>query len=117
MYFSKSISVCYFVGYRLSPTALNIIVKRYSVDHRITFDDFVACCVRLRALTGMYSGSISLIYRNDFAPSFQLAPLAIGTLSGLFQEVSFTSVAGLSLTRDPFIKGDHCLPHCYIVHH
>ncbi|KAJ7371939.1 hypothetical protein OS493_022037 [Desmophyllum pertusum] len=38
-------------GYRLSPNALNIVVKRYSTNGRVTFDDFVSCCVRLRALT------------------------------------------------------------------
>ena len=73
-----------FAGYRLSPNALNVIVKRYSTDHRITFDDFVACCVRLRALTGMYSGFPSLIFRDYFRPSFQLVRLAIGNPSGLF---------------------------------
>ncbi|XP_078378497.1 sorcin-like [Oculina patagonica] len=41
-------------GYRLSPNALNVIVKRYSTELRITFDDFVACCVRLRALTDQF---------------------------------------------------------------
>lgn len=41
-------------GYRLSPNALNVIVKRYSTDSRITFDDFVACCVRMRALTDQF---------------------------------------------------------------
>ncbi|XP_073236364.1 sorcin-like isoform X1 [Porites lutea] len=41
-------------GYRLSPNALNIIVKRYSTDNRITFDDFVACCVRLKSLTDQF---------------------------------------------------------------
>ncbi|KAK3720048.1 hypothetical protein QZH41_015452, partial [Actinostola sp. cb2023] len=38
-------------GYRLSPAALNAIVKRYATNNRISFDDFVAACVRLRALT------------------------------------------------------------------
>jgi len=41
-------------GYRLSPTALNIMVKRYAIDNRISFDDFVACCIRLRALTDQF---------------------------------------------------------------
>ena len=40
------------LGYRLSPQALSILVKRYSTDGRIAFDDFVACCIRLRSLTG-----------------------------------------------------------------
>ncbi|KAK3513160.1 hypothetical protein QTP70_008540 [Hemibagrus guttatus] len=40
------------MGYRLSPQAMNCIIKRYSTQGRITFDDYVACCVKLRALTG-----------------------------------------------------------------
>uniref|UniRef100_A0A3Q2YZA1 EF-hand domain-containing protein n=1 Tax=Hippocampus comes TaxID=109280 RepID=A0A3Q2YZA1_HIPCM len=39
------------LGYNLSPNALNMIMKRYSVNGRIPFDDFVSCCVRLRGLT------------------------------------------------------------------
>lgn len=39
------------MGYNLSPQAMNIIMKRYSTHGRIAFDDFVSCCVRLRALT------------------------------------------------------------------
>ncbi|XP_008323071.1 sorcin-like [Cynoglossus semilaevis] len=39
------------MGYRVSPNALNIIIKRYSKGGRICFDDYVACCVKLRSLT------------------------------------------------------------------
>lgn len=39
------------MGYNLSPQAMNCIMKRYSLSGRIPFDEFVACCVRLRALT------------------------------------------------------------------
>ncbi|KAI2663372.1 Grancalcin [Labeo rohita] len=39
------------MGYRISPQALNAIIKRYSRSGKIYFDDYVACCVRLRALT------------------------------------------------------------------
>lgn len=42
------------MGYRLSPQALNVIVKRYSTHGRITFDDYIACCVKLRALTDSF---------------------------------------------------------------
>lgn len=49
-------------GYRLSPNALNVIVKRYSTNNRISFDDFVACCVRLRALTGLYRVSLTVVF-------------------------------------------------------
>jgi len=41
-------------GYRLSPNAMAAIMKRYSINGRIKFDDFVACCVRLRALTDQF---------------------------------------------------------------
>lgn len=39
------------MGYNLSPQAMNIIMKRNSVHGRIAFDDFMSCCIRLRALT------------------------------------------------------------------
>ncbi|XP_077382450.1 sorcin [Festucalex cinctus] len=39
------------LGYNLSPNAMNMIMKRYSINGRIPFDDFVSCCVRLRGLT------------------------------------------------------------------
>ena len=38
-------------GYNLSPQAMGVLVKRYSTDGRVPFDNFVALCVRLRALT------------------------------------------------------------------
>eukprot|EP00795_Rhopilema_esculentum_P014229 gene14229-5249_t len=38
-------------GYNLSPQALNITVKRYSTDSRISFDNFIAIAVRLRLMT------------------------------------------------------------------
>uniref|UniRef100_A0A673HJ13 Grancalcin-like n=1 Tax=Sinocyclocheilus rhinocerous TaxID=307959 RepID=A0A673HJ13_9TELE len=40
------------MGYRISPQALNAIIKRYSRSGKIYFDDYVACFVKLRALTG-----------------------------------------------------------------
>uniref|UniRef100_A0AAY4ESV7 EF-hand domain-containing protein n=1 Tax=Denticeps clupeoides TaxID=299321 RepID=A0AAY4ESV7_9TELE len=39
------------MGYRISPQALSCILKRYSKGGRIYFDDYVACCVKLKALT------------------------------------------------------------------
>lgn len=42
-----------YLGFRLSPQAINGIVKRYSCRGKISFDDYIACCVKLRALTGM----------------------------------------------------------------
>ncbi|XP_026069844.1 sorcin-like [Carassius auratus] len=39
------------MGYRISPQALNAIIKRYSRSEKIYFDDYVACFVKLRALT------------------------------------------------------------------
>ncbi|KAF5910773.1 hypothetical protein HPG69_004862 [Diceros bicornis minor] len=42
------------MGYRLSPHTLTAVVKRYSKNGRIFFDDYVACCVKLRALTDFF---------------------------------------------------------------
>lgn len=39
-------------GFNLSPQAMNIVMKRYSTNGRIGFDDFMSCCIRLRGLTG-----------------------------------------------------------------
>uniref|UniRef100_A0A3Q3VRS0 EF-hand domain-containing protein n=1 Tax=Mola mola TaxID=94237 RepID=A0A3Q3VRS0_MOLML len=39
------------MGYNLSPQAMNVIMKRFSMSGRITFDEFISCCVKLRALT------------------------------------------------------------------
>lgn len=42
------------MGYNLSPQAMKSIMGRYSTNSRITFDDFMSCCVRLRALTDQF---------------------------------------------------------------
>uniref|UniRef100_A0A3P8NI39 EF-hand domain-containing protein n=1 Tax=Astatotilapia calliptera TaxID=8154 RepID=A0A3P8NI39_ASTCA len=42
------------MGYSLSPQAMNCIMKRYSLNGRIPFDEFVSCAVRLRALTDQF---------------------------------------------------------------
>ncbi|XP_054847119.1 sorcin isoform X2 [Eublepharis macularius] len=42
------------MGFRLSPQAINAITKRYSSHGKITFDDYIACCVKLRALTDSF---------------------------------------------------------------
>ncbi|NXP23812.1 SORCN protein, partial [Scytalopus superciliaris] len=39
------------MGFRLSPQAVTVITKRYSTHGKIAFDDYIACCVKLRALT------------------------------------------------------------------
>ena len=39
-------------GYRLSPQAFNVLMGRYSVNGQVAFDDFIACCIKLRTLTG-----------------------------------------------------------------
>lgn len=41
-------------SYNLTPQALGIIVKRYAVQSRITFDNFIAIAVRLRLLTDAF---------------------------------------------------------------
>lgn len=60
------------MGYRLSPQTLTTIVRRYSKNGRIFFDDYVACCVKLRALTDFFrrrdhlqQGVVNFIY-DDF---------------------------------------------------
>ncbi|XP_028283383.1 grancalcin-like [Parambassis ranga] len=60
------------MGYRVSPQVLNAIIKRYNKGGRIFFDDYVACCVKLRALTdsfrrrdSMQQGSVNFQY-DDF---------------------------------------------------
>ncbi|XP_053322123.1 sorcin isoform X2 [Spea bombifrons] len=42
------------MGFNLSPQALNNIAKRYSTGGRITFDDYIACCVKMRSLTDAF---------------------------------------------------------------
>ncbi|KAM5279856.1 grancalcin [Ctenodactylus gundi] len=65
---SQAIAV---MGYRLSPQTLTAIVKRYSKNGRIFFDDYVACCVKLRALTDFFrrrdhlqQGFVNFIYQD-----------------------------------------------------
>uniref|UniRef100_A0A8C2P258 EF-hand domain-containing protein n=1 Tax=Capra hircus TaxID=9925 RepID=A0A8C2P258_CAPHI len=57
------------MGYRLSPQTVTTIVKRYSKNGRIFFDDYVACCVKLRALTDktLRTKTILLLPNDDFA--------------------------------------------------
>lgn len=55
-------------GYRLSPQAMNCIIKRYSTQGKIIFDDYVACCVKLRALTGTLDNFYTLL--TEFLSSF-----------------------------------------------
>ncbi|XP_023668538.1 sorcin isoform X2 [Paramormyrops kingsleyae] len=42
------------MGYRLSPQAMNGMIKRYSTQGKISFDDYVACSVKLRTLTDLF---------------------------------------------------------------
>ncbi|XP_019960058.2 grancalcin-like [Paralichthys olivaceus] len=60
------------MGYHISPQSLTVIVKRYSKGGRIFFDDYVACCVKLRALSDhfrrrdtMQQGTVAFQY-DDF---------------------------------------------------
>ncbi|KAL8183379.1 UNVERIFIED_CONTAM: hypothetical protein K2H54_038724 [Gekko kuhli] len=69
------------MGYRLSPQTLIAIVKRYSKNGRIFFDDYVACCVKLRALTdffrrrdSMQQGIVNLVYDDYFQEFFKHLP-------------------------------------------
>ncbi|ELV09904.1 Sorcin [Tupaia chinensis] len=63
------------MGFRLSPQAVNSIAKRYSTNGKITFDDYIACCVKLRALTDSFrrrdtaqQGVVNFPY-DDVSPS------------------------------------------------
>lgn len=40
---------------------MTAITRRYSTRGKITFDDYIACCVKLRALTGMLGYSLITI--------------------------------------------------------
>ncbi|XP_072539822.1 grancalcin [Salminus brasiliensis] len=60
------------LGYRLSPQALGCIISRFSRGGKIYFDDYVACCVKLRAVTetfrrrdAMQQGAVNFQY-DDF---------------------------------------------------
>ncbi|NXA32773.1 GRAN protein, partial [Eudromia elegans] len=57
------------MGYRLSLRTLTAIAKRYSTNGRIFFEDYVACCVKLWALTdffcrrdNMQQGFVNFVY-------------------------------------------------------
>ena len=60
-----------YLGYNLTPQALSIIVKRYSDNGRIKFDDFVAAATRLRILTGECFKLCNL-FQDDFRLPFFL---------------------------------------------
>ena len=40
----------------MTPQALGVIIKRFSTDGRVVFDDFVACLIKLRSLTSTWMG-------------------------------------------------------------
>ncbi|XP_033849452.2 sorcin-like [Acipenser ruthenus] len=42
------------MGYSINPSALVVILKRYSTHGMIAFDDYVACCIKLRTLTDAF---------------------------------------------------------------
>ncbi|KAJ8288225.1 hypothetical protein COCON_G00008840 [Conger conger] len=42
------------MGYRLSSQAMNTIIKRYSTQGKISFDDYVACSIKLKSLTDLF---------------------------------------------------------------
>lgn len=62
IYLSFQNKTFYFqIGFRLSPQAVTAITKRYSTQGKIAFDDYIACCVKLRALTGMLDYSLAAV--------------------------------------------------------
>ncbi|KAM9663908.1 grancalcin isoform 1-T1 [Trichechus inunguis] len=81
------------MGYRLSPQALTTIVKRYSKNGRIFFDDYVACCVKLRALTDFFRGRdplqqgfVNFLY-DDVSMLFNTFDIYIKTNKPVLEEV------------------------------
>jgi len=38
-------------GYNLSPQAIGCLMRRYSTDGKVSFDDFVSCVTKLRSIT------------------------------------------------------------------
>ncbi|XP_071803152.1 grancalcin-like isoform X2 [Asterias amurensis] len=52
-------------GYNLSPQCLGVLIRRYEKSGHITFDDFVSCVVRLRALTATFQSRDT--QRNGYA--------------------------------------------------
>ncbi|XP_012296008.2 grancalcin isoform X1 [Aotus nancymaae] len=82
------------MGYRLSPQTLTVIVRRYSKNGRIFFDDYVACCVKLRALTDFFrkrdhlrQGFVNFIYDDCGGMNVTLHILIQNDLN-LFAEVT-----------------------------
>lgn len=72
--------MCVHSGYSLSPQAMNCIMKRYSLNGRIPFDEFVSCAVRLRALTGesvkkciKLDIAVNILDRGPFLGSLNIA--------------------------------------------
>ena len=41
-------------GFRLSPTALAAVMKRYNTNGKVYFDDFIALTTRLRSLSNYF---------------------------------------------------------------
>eukprot|EP01135_Chromosphaera_perkinsii_P009027 Nk52_evm45s1569 gene=Nk52_evmTU45s1569 len=39
------------LGYNVGPQTMNVIMRRYSEQGRVSFDDYVSCCVKLRGLS------------------------------------------------------------------
>ena len=38
-------------GYNLSPQGIGCLMRRYSTDGKVSFDDFVSCVTKLRSIT------------------------------------------------------------------
>ena len=38
-------------GHKLSPPAMGVVLRRYSIDGKVSFDNFIALCVRINSLT------------------------------------------------------------------
>lgn len=41
-------------GYNLSPQAMGVMLRRYSIDGKVSYDNFIALCIRIRSLTSKF---------------------------------------------------------------
>ncbi|KAF0032052.1 hypothetical protein F2P81_016607 [Scophthalmus maximus] len=83
IYVDDSYLVCRFLthisGFQLSPRAMKCIMRRYSLNGQISFDNFVSCSIRIRCLTDHFQKRDGA--RNGNA-SFQYDDVSFG-VSGI----------------------------------
>ena len=83
-------------GYRLTPQTLAVLNSRYSSNGKVGFDDFVALCIKLRALTCeykyLYAAIIFLTHLSLCLAHFQARDtMRNGTATFQYDDVGYTS--------------------------